>query len=271
MKKDIFDYKDYKSYLHHFIERQPKNGRGVRLAMAKHLSSPVSHVSQLLNGNSHLSLEQAEGLNDFFGHTQDEAHFFILLVQLARSGTQALKKRIHIQIEQVLEKRLFMKERLGINQTISKEDQAEFYSSWIYGAVHVMLTIPEFQNKENLSKHLGLSLKRTSEILEFLVTIGLVMKKDGGKYEVGTSRIHLGSDSPLISKFHTNWRVKSIQSLEKDKIADDLHYSSAITISQSDIFKIKSLLIKYIEELKQIIKDSPAESVHCLNLDFFKL
>lgn len=270
MKKDIFSYKDYKSYLEAYILSQPKGGRGIRIALAEYIGSPVSHVSQILNGKSHLSFEQAEGVNEFFGHTQEEAQFFFLLLQLGRAGTPALRKRLSFQIQQVLEKRLVLKDRLGI-KSLTKEDQMEFYSSWIYGATHVMLTIPEFQTKESISKYLGISLKRTSEILEFLISIGLAKQNQKGKFEVGLARIHLGSDSPLISKFHTNWRMKAVQSLDKDDVSEDLHYSSAVTVSESDFLKIKSLLVKHIEEIKAIIKDSPAEGVHCLSLDFFRL
>lgn len=81
----------------------------------------------------------------------------------------------------------------------------------------------------------------------------------------------LGTDSPLISKFHTNWRIKTIQSLDKENANDALHYSSAITISNNDVMKIKSHLVKCIEEIKIIIRDSPAEAVHSFNIDFFKL
>lgn len=271
MKKNVFDYKDYKSYLETFIKSQPKAGRGVRMALAHHISCPVSHISQILNGKSHLSLEQAESVNEFLGHTQEEAQFFFLLVHLSRAGTVALKKRLNQQIQQVLEKRLILKERLGVKQSLSKEDQLVFYSSWVYGAIHVMLTIPEFQSKESIGKYLGLSLKRTAEILDFLKSVGLAVQKENGRFDIGTSRIHLGSDSPFISKLHTNWRMKAIQSLENENANDDLHYSSAISISNADIQIIKSHLIKCIEEIKLIIRDSPAEGAHSFNIDFFKL
>ena len=270
MKKDIFDYNDYKSYLEAYISAQPKAGRGLRLQLAEHIGVPVSHISQVLNGKSHLSLEQAEGVNEFLGHTDDEAQFFFLLIQLSRAGTQALKKRLKNQIQQIVEKRLILKDRLGI-KSLSKEDQMEFYSSWMYAAIHVMLTIPEYQTKEAISQYLGISLKRTAEILQFLTTLGLAIQKDKGRYDVGTARIHLGSDSPLISKLHTNWRMKAIESLDKEDTTADLHYSSAITISEADVTRIKSMLVKYIEETKQVVRESPAEGVHCFSMDFFRI
>jgi len=271
MNNTIFDFKNYKLYLQSFIESRPYAGRGVRMAMAKHLSSPVSHISQILNGKSQLTLDQAESMNDFIGHTQEEAQFFFLLIELEKASTEALRKRLFFQMQQILEKRLILKDRLGVKQTLTKEDQIEFYSSWIYGAIHVMLTIPKFQRKESIAHHLNLPIKRVTEVLHFLKSVGLCVEKNNGRFDIGSTHLHLGADSPLISKFHTNWRIKAIQALEKNEPKDDLHYSSAITVSAEDAFKIKSLIVKHLEEIKKIIRESPAEGVHCFNIDFYQL
>jgi uncharacterized protein (TIGR02147 family) len=271
MKKNIFDYKDYKVYLHALIASKPRSGRGMRMSLAKALKVPVSHISQVLGGSSHLTLEQAEGTNAYLGHTEEEANFFLLLIQLARAGTPALRKRLNTQAQQVLEKRFILKERLGVKASLSIEDQATFYSSWIYGAIHVMLSIEEFQTKEAISTYLGISLKQVNEILRFLESIGLAIHKANGRYGIGTARIHLGHDSPMISKFHTNWRMRAIRSLEDENAQNDIHYSSVVTVSDADVTRIKSLLVKNIEEIKTIIRDSKEEGVHCFSLDFFRL
>ncbi len=271
MKKDVFDHLDYRSYLLTSILARPKKGRGVRMALAHSLKVPVSHISQVLSGVSHLSLEQAEGVNEFLGHTSDEAHFFLLLVQRSRAGTAKLRARFDAQMKDVLSKRLVLKDRLGVKASLSAEDQATFYSSWVYGAVHVMLSIERFQNKEAISHYLGVSLKRTAEVIEFLTSIGLAEKDAGGRLKIGTSRIHLGSDSPMISKFHTNWRMRAIRSMESESFSEDLHYSSAVTIADADVLKIKSMLVKTIEEIKAVIKESKEQGAHCFSLDFFRL
>ncbi len=271
MKKDIFDYLDYKSYIKDYIRAQPRVGRGIRMAIANHLNSPVSHISQVLNGKSQFSLEQAESANEYFGHTSEESYFFLLLVQMGRAGTPALKARLKQQLQQTLDRRSVLKERLGVKQTLSEKDQATFYSSWLYGVIHMMITIPEFQSKEAISDYLGISLKKTAEILEFLISIGLAVQMQNNRFQVGTARIHLGHDSPMISKFHTNWRMQAIRSLEKEDQGKDLHYSSVITISDQDFTKIKSILIKCIEEVKLIIKDSPCEGVHSFCIDFYNI
>jgi uncharacterized protein (TIGR02147 family) len=164
-----------------------------------------------------------------------------------------------------------LKERLGIRTSVSEQDQLQFYSSWIYGAIHILTTIPKFQTKESISNYIGVSIKQVSEVLNFLEKAQLVKRNSSGKYEIGMSRIHLGSESHLISKFHTNWRMKAIQSFEKQEANQQLYYSSVISIAESDIGIIKDLFINTITEAKAIIKASEAEGLHCFNLDFFRL
>lgn len=271
MSKDIYAFRDYKGYLKARFQSLPKQGRGARKAMAEALGCPTSHISQVLSGSSHFTMEQAEGVNQYLGHTEDEAQFFFLLIHFARAGTPSLRSRLNKQIQSVQQKRLVLKDRLGVKEGLSKEDQTKFYSSWVYGAIHVLLAAKKFQTKETISNRLGISMKRTSEILEFLVQTGLAKPLPGHRFEIGTARIHLGNDSDLISKFHTNWRVQAIRSLDKESVNEDLHYSSAISISEADFLRIKGMLVKAIEEIKPVIRDSEAEDAYSFSIDFFGL
>ncbi|HLD99879.1 MAG TPA: TIGR02147 family protein [Bdellovibrionota bacterium] len=267
MERNIFDFKDYKAYLNENFKTRPSGGRGVRSALANAIGCQSAYVSQVLNGPAHFSLEQADLINQFLGHTSDESGFFLLLVQLARAGTQSLRSHFQTQIEAVIGKRLILKNRLDVKQTLSPENQAVYYSAWYYAAVHVMLSIPELQTREALIRHLRLPPQRITDVLNFLVSVKLAVKS-GTRYQIGTTRIHLPSDSPLISKHHTNLRMLAIQSLDRNE-EKDLHYSSVVTISKDDVLKIKSELVKNIETLKKVIRDSKEEVGYCLSFDFF--
>jgi uncharacterized protein (TIGR02147 family) len=164
-----------------------------------------------------------------------------------------------------------LKDRLGVKESVSPEDQAKFFSSWLYAAVHVLVSLPHCQTKEAIAEYLGISLKRAGEILEFLMSLGLVEQKPNGRYMMGVASVHLGQDSPMISKLHTNWRMKAIQSLERESPEDDIHYSSVVTISSADQELIKSKVVKFIAEIKAIVKPSKEEGIHSFCLDFFRI
>lgn len=266
--RELFDFLDYREYLQYRLDNL--GGRGQRSALAKHIGSPVSHISQVLGGVSHLSLEQGESANEFLQHTEIESDFFLLLIQFTRAGSQSLKKRLATQIKHQLEKRLIIKNRIDVKDTISEKDQLVFYSSWIYQAIHILVTIPHYQTRQLIASRLGISTKKTTEVLEFLVSLGLV-QEENGTFKASIKRIHLGSDSSLVTKHHTNWRLRALHSMEQEHNNENLHYSSVISISREDFIKIKNLNIQHIQKIKKIIKASPEEELYSFSIDCFKV
>lgn len=269
MTKSIFDFSDYKIYLREVIRRQPKGGRGFKAKLSAGMACQSAYLSRVLNGNADLSLEQAQRANAVLGHTKEESKFFLLLLLYNKAGTQELKQEFYEQMEQIIQQRLILKNRFNVKKSISREDQVTYYSAWYYTAAHFLLTVPEFQTRDAIAVRLGLPLKKVSSILDFLVSIGIATQ-EGHRFKTSAMRIHLENDSPMISKHHTNWRMKAIQSTERET-PDELHYSAVITIAKKDALKIKSALVKAIESVRELVKESNEEELFCYTVDFFKV
>lgn len=265
--QSIFDFMDYKPYL--LWREQNWQGRGMRRDLAAGIGCQPAYISQVFNSGNHLSLEQAEKANATLHHTDQEAHFFMLLVQRERAGTNSLQTYFTKQIKKIQEERLNLKERLQIKEGMSKEEQVAYYSSHIYALIHIALTVEAFQTIEALAERLSLPETKVKEVLEFLVECKLAVKKKG-HFEIGTARIHIGNDSKLVSKHHSNWRVKVLENLDL-ATEEDSHYSSVVSCSAQDVPMIRERLLKAIDDIKKIIKDSPAEDLYVFNADFFRL
>src|SRR6185312_6855194 len=119
------------------------------------------------------------------------------------------------KIKKTLENRLMLKNRLEYTNVLSSEDQSTYYSSWMYSAVHILLSVPRLASKEKMRAYLGIPHRKLSEILDFLVRTGLAVH-EGGQYAYGPSSLHLGNDSGLITKHHMNWRLQAMRSLERE-------------------------------------------------------
>ena len=268
MKQEIFAYKNYKKYLLDFIKAQPSHGHGQRLRLAKFVQCQVGYVSQVLNGDAHFSLEQAERVNRFLKHSQDESHYFLLLVQAARAGTEELKEYFDSLIDQTIESRLLLKNRLKTGQPLTELNQAKYYSAWYYAAVHILLAVPEYRKRPAIAQRLQLDPEKVNEILDFLEESGLVMR-EGSEYKISTGPIHIGSDSPLISKHHLNWRMHAMRSLERAS-KQDLHFSSVLSLGKADFQKIRERFVKELEEIQKIVRDSPEEELYVITLDWYE-
>lgn len=206
----------------------------------------------------------------YWRHTPEESDFFLLLVQFGRAGSHALRTRLREQISKSRQKRLVLKDRVDIKTTLSAADQMTYYSAWYYAAIHILVMVPEYRTRDAISKYLKLPLEKVSEVLKFLISVGLV-KREGSKYSPGVSRIFLGSDSPMIARHHTNWRMRAIDSLDRD-IRNDLHLSTVLSFSHEDAVQIKEFLVKSIQKAREIAAHSPKdEEVQCLCVDLFKI
>jgi uncharacterized protein (TIGR02147 family) len=268
MQKSLYEFKDYKAYL---SQRLSTSGelRGLRSRLAERLGCNAAFVSQVLKGTAHFSLEHAVLINDFLSHDEDETHFFMLLVQWGRAGSQRLEKYYRTQIEEILARRKLISERIGEAKSLSELDQTLYYSAWYYSAVHVLTAIPRFHDQDSIARALGISRQVTSEALEVLLRAGLVTQSNG-KWKCTSARIHLNKNSPMISKHHANWRLKALQELDQRR-PENLHFSGTWSFAEKDVDRIRSVLLESIERAEPILRDSKEETAFGIGLDFFRL
>lgn len=268
MNSNIFEYRDYKKYLLDQINSCDES-RGKRKELAEYINCQVSHITNVLSGTGHFNQEQAEAAARFFGLLPNETEFLLTLINYNRAGTDSLKKFYEKILNDRQENFLNLKNRLKIQTSIPEHDEIKYYSSWHFGAAHVLLSIPEFQTRESLANKMELPISRVDEILNFLVDSRLCYKENN-KFKISQPLLHLDKKSSLISKHHINWRMKSIQSLDSVEDAD-MHYSSVFTLSKKDLPKVKEILSKSLSEALQVIKKSPEEEAAVICLDLFKI
>jgi predicted transcriptional regulator len=129
------------------------------------------------------------------------------------------------------------------------------------------LVNPHTQTKKEIAEHLKIPIEQTAKILEDLVQIGLA-SQEGDRFIGNYDRIHLPADSPLISKHHTNWRMRTIHSLDFQR-KQDLHYSLVMSISRTAAEKMREILLRSIREMEPVMKEAKDEEVFALTLDLF--
>lgn len=266
---NLFDHLDYRDFIKDWIASQPNNGRGWQKKIAEHLRCQGAYVSQVLNKDTQFTLEHGNQLASFIGLSSEERDFFILLIQYQRAGSADLEKYFLQKIEKAQKDRLILRNRLKEGNELSETEKAKYYSAWYYGAIRILLTIPELRTQKAITERLKLKETQVAEALAFLLHCGLVEIKND-QYFATENVLHLGNDSPLISKHHTNWRLKAVNSFEHPD-ESDLHFSAGITLSHNDVILIKKRLVDYIEELYAIAKPSEPETLCAVCIDMFKL
>lgn len=265
----VFDHLSYQSYLCAVIRSLPKRGHGFRIQMAKCMRCEPGYVTRVLKGRSHFSVEQAESLGDLLNLSTEELSFFLLLVEYARSGTKRLQNFKKKQIDEIIEKRLDLRNRIPAELPFDLERQTRYFSHWHYTAVHVLVSVPEFQTKEKILGRLKIPPKRLGEVLEFLLQSGMIVS-EAGRYKVGQTRIHLPPDSVLVARNHALWRYRALSVID-DSPDSGIHYSGVMTMSEKDALRIREIHIRAIEEMNAIVKDSKDETMVAFTLDLFSI
>jgi uncharacterized protein (TIGR02147 family) len=269
MTTSVFEFEDYKAFLLACIESAPNSGRGVRRELADFAGCQVAYVSHVLAGERHFNLEQAEAAARFFALRDDETEFFFLLVERQRAGTPELRRNLNRRIQSRRTDYREIKKRIRITKSISSADQALYYSSWHYQAVHSLLSIPDYQQSAKIATRLNLPTERVSSILEFLLDKGLIRETSNG-YQSTETQIHLPRTSPLIAKLHSNWRVQTLSALENLK-DDDYHYSGLVSLSAEDVSKVREIMTKALASSIEVVKPSREEKLCVLAMDFYEL
>lgn len=265
----IYNYLDYRTYLLDYMESLGPSKRGFRSLMADKMGCQKTFISQVLSGDAHFNLDHGASLSELLGHTEDEAHFLMLLIAYARAGSKTLRQQLQSQIKKIQQQRMKLKERFKTEEIASLEVKVKYYSSWLYGAVRVLTTIPAFRTRIALQNYFQVPPELLSEVLNFLVTNGLITETNG-QLQITEKHLHLDGEADLVKKHHTNWRIKSIASLDNIK-AEDLHYSGVHSLSKKDALKVREIFVKTLEDSRNLMKDSPEECLQVLCMDWFSL
>ncbi len=265
-RPDVFTFHTSQDFLKSMITYL---GRGTQSRLAEAMACQPGYLTRILQGRSGLSLEQAENACQFFNLDEDEQRFFFTLVEKDRASTVRLKKFFTNEERLLREKRNNLKNRYDVEHTISEEAVMAYFNDWKKIAVHSAVVLPGNQTPETIASRLEIPVAKVAECLKFLSLNGFI-RTEKGKYVDSLARIHLGSDSVMIEKHHTNWRLQALRAIDRN-LNQNLHYSSLVTISHKDLELVKSLLIQTLDRVKAVIRDSKDETLAVLNLDFFEM
>ena len=264
---NIYEYRSYRAYLRERLESLgPKSG--MKRKAAEKLGVHTTFVSQVVAGKADLSLDQAERMNVFLKHSADEAEQFLDLVIYERASEPRLRERFLDKIKRKQADHQQIHRRLERTREVGAEDQAKFYSSHLHGLLHVLSSIPKFQNRRQLAQATGAPPAVADEAIQFLIRLG-ILKASKDVVTPGETHIHLSKDSKFIRQHHTNWRLAAIQQMPFGE-PSDLHYSLAFSCSEKDAGQIRESMLEHLQTLTKKIEKSKEEEAYVYCFDFFK-
>lgn len=228
-----------------------------------------AYFSRVLNGQVNLNLEQAFRLSHFLGMASGEKQFFFNLIEKERAGTIELRQYFQEQVEQQVEERNHIHNRLSQVSQMSTDSKAEYYSNWYYQAIHLLVSLSSIESAEDISKKLNLNIVTVNQVINFLKLHALI----GGLSDSASSSevsVHLPGDSPLVVQHHRNWRLKAMQDARQTD-ESHLHFSSAVTVDNVTYSALRKQILSMIENAVVQFQQAPTEDLYCLNIDWYRL
>jgi len=263
----IFDYKTDTSYLKAYLKSQPKEGYGLLKKWAEELGIHTTLMSQIMSETRTFTEEQALELVTLLALPKLESEFFLTLVKHKRSSTIKLKSYYQEKLTALKKQSEKISERVQTDRSLSEEEKAIFYSSWMFSAVRIACSLNEGQTVEQLHKKLDIPLDEITKIVDFLRETQMIVAK-GQQFEVGSRFTHLAKGSIYLPRHHTNWRL---QAVERAPLLTDteLMYTAPFSISKKHFAAFREKCLLHIQDFQSIARDSTPDEMACFNMDLF--
>jgi uncharacterized protein (TIGR02147 family) len=263
-----FQHQDYKNVLREKIhENQGVSGYKGKLAEAA--GCQRAYLSQVLSSHVQLTPDHAAGLALFWGLSALERDYFMELVNHARAATPALRRLIESRLEVMKDKQNSVSGRIGKPRIESIQLQSQYYSSWHYSAIHILITIAKYRTPSAIAERLSLSEDIVAAALTVLEQMGLAKRAKGGWIPVSFD-LHLPKNSPLTNVNHMNWRTRAVQNAQRDG-TDAVHFTAVYSLSEKDFQLLRTRMLQFISETRDVALSSSEEDLVSFTCDYFRV
>lgn len=270
MSLKVYDYEDYRDLLKAVIS-ELHEVRGLQSRLAEAAGCQRSYFSQVLKGNSSLTLEQGIGIANYLLWDELQTMYFLELINREKAGSPALRDHFTARIKDIRKKSKELGGKLGEKRSLESTEAArKYYSSWSYSAVHILVGIDGFQTLTAVSERLSLSASTVAQILADLEKMELVKKVSAQRWKLAEGSLHLGRDSSMTFSNHGNWRQQALFDVSKNKDSS-IHYTAVQSLSKKDVEVFKEFVLEMIEKSRNIVRKSGAEEITCFTCDFFEV
>jgi uncharacterized protein (TIGR02147 family) len=263
---DLYQFNQYREAIEALVANSKT--KVLRGDLAKAAGCSSSWITRVLSESVQLTPEQLLGIATFFHLNELETDYLLGLLELERAATVLLKTRIHLKLDHLKKEGKSLHIPVKPASTLSESDSYKYYSSWMYAAIHVATMIQKFSVTE-LSEKFSVDSDSLLKILKDLEQMGLVLAQSG-KWQATNQNLHISSASQMAKLGHINWRNRSIYHLQ-NPLSQGLHYSGPHCLSQKDVSIINEKLKDVLMECRQIIDDSPSETMAVLCLDWYQI
>ena len=268
---NVFSYRSYQAVLEEAVkEKRLADGEFNFQKLADITGIQKSYLSKVRNKKAHLSADQAFGLAEQFGLSEEETEYFILLVEYERTAIDSRRRYLLKQIDRVYQEHRKSDRHVQVKTRIGEQEATlQYYSvPWVQ-IVHLGLTIERFRRSpQDLATALGVPRQTVADAIEILIRMGLAERK-GKSIVSAEDPIHLSKDSPVYPVWRNQLKLLSLNRLSLTP--DGLDYSFGVTFSATETVReqIQQRFFQFLKAIEREVKGAASQEVYQLNFDLF--
>lgn len=268
IQRKIFSFDSYKEAMNYFLLEEARWGQMTRAA--EFLGCQVSFLTRVMKDKLQLTRDHAFNLADYLNLNTEEKTYFLTLVDFERAVDPKYKINLKQTLTELKQKNESIAERTDRKNLTLEVFKANYFSNWIYTAIHFLVSLPNFQKIEPIAARLNLKKSIVKKHMQDLEDQGLVesVKSDHWKFKSGN--FHITKNSPLVVLHHQNWRTRAVIDAQ-DYSNDSIHFTAVYTLSEHDALKLKEMMLEFISSANRIVGPSENEECVAICCDLFKI
>ncbi|MBL7542861.1 MAG: DUF4423 domain-containing protein [Bdellovibrionaceae bacterium] len=266
MSTIAFAFKSYKVFLKKTCQKE----RGLLTRLAAAGGCELSYLSKCLSSEINITTDQAYKIAVYLRLKPLERKYFLALVELERAGDSNYKAYLQAGMDEMIKEYEDLSSRTTKDKLENSYGVFSYHASWLHSAIHILVSIPEYQTINSLCQKLQIHKKVVLKVIEDLVSLNYIHKTSNEKYEYLQGGTHTSKESPLVVMYHQNWRQKAIIDSQNTD-TDGIHYTNVQSMTLEDFNKIKNLILETIEKSEKIAGPSLPKELVNMNIDLFRV
>lgn len=273
---NIFEKSDYREIINDLVASKRYLDKSITFqAMASHIRIQKPYLSKVMNGYADFNSDQMYMACAFLELSQEQSSYMLLLLEHERSiypeRREDLLKRISsIQDSYRDSKRAVLKDvKTRDVEEFDNSIHVEYYLDPVILIVHMFLTIPRYRKDIDLiAANLSLSREQINEVLQKLVTMGIVEVKND-QINVLVNSLHLPRESKIVSAHQQMIKQYGLYRMSRLSVEKKKSFSVTFTSNEESRKKIEIEFNNFLQKVREIAMDGKKTHCYQLNFDLF--
>lgn len=266
--RSIFSFTSYKEAMRYMLIENAQWGKLSRAA--EYLECQASFLTRVIKDKLHLTRDHAFNLAVFLKFSSSEVEYFLTLVDFERATDLKYKSKLKQLLAEQKLKYDSISERTNRKNLTKSSFRSNYFSNWLYTAIHFLVSVPKYQKIEELVRRLNIKDIVVKKYLKELAEEGFVKSVNKDRWQFNSGNYHLEKDSPLVVLHHQNWRTRAVID-SQDFNNESVHFTAVYTLSEADAAKLKEMMLEFISSANRTVEPSENEECIAICCDLFKV